>query len=252
MSDALRLFGLKTVVTDAGSGIGEAIARTLIKHGAEVLAVDSPSTNIETQFMRVRGITGYALDMNNADAVATLVSKIKSEFGVLDIIVNNYDWHTDKPIEDKDDAELQKLLQRMELRISSLVDAALPMMVKSPAGRIISVGCMRSVFGANASASYEKSRAAIATLTARIAAESGKHGITANYIQPGAVMTPRSRRVFSADKELRDFCIRSSAANRLGETVDVAKVALFLATDDSVFVSGTGIAVDGGMTANET
>lgn len=250
MSDALRLFGLKAVVTDAGSGIGEAIARTLIKHGAEVLAVDSPSTNIETQFKRVRGITGFALDMTSDDAVATLISTVKSKLGVLDIVVNNYDWHTDTPIEDGDDAELNRLLQRMESRISGLVDAAIPMMVKSPAGRIINVGCIRSVFGAGANASYEKSRAALGALTARIAAESGKHGITANYIQPGAVMTPRSRRVFSADKELRDFCIRSSAANRLGETVDVAKVALFLATDDSVFVSGTGITVDGGMTAN--
>ena len=59
-------------------------------------------------------------------------------------------------------------------------------------------------------------------------------------------MTPESRRIFNADKELRDFCIQKSAAKRLGEPIDIAKVALFLATDDSVFVSGTGIVVDGG------
>lgn len=246
MSSALRLFGLKAVVTDAGSGIGEAIARTLVKHGAKVLAVDAPSSAIETQFKSVRGITGFALDMSGADAAATLMSAVKSELGALDIVVNNFDWHTENPIEDTDDAELENLLQKIEARIASVVDAALPLMTRSPAGRIINMGCLRSVFGANASASFEKSRAIIATLTAKIAAESGKHGITANYIQPGAVMTARSRRVFSADKELRDFCIRNSAASRLGETVDVAKVALFLATDDSVFVSGTGIAVDGG------
>jgi len=59
-------------------------------------------------------------------------------------------------------------------------------------------------------------------------------------------MTPESRDVFSRDKALRDHCIASSAAKRLGEPVDVAKVVLFLASDDAVFVSGTGVAVDGG------
>ena len=62
-------------------------------------------------------------------------------------------------------------------------------------------------------------------------------------------MTPESRRVFNADKDFRDYCIQRSAAKRLGEPVDIAKVALFLATDDSVFVSGTGIVVDGGISA---
>ena len=85
-------------------------------------------------------------------------------------------------------------------------------------------------------------------MTRVLAAETGEFAITANYIQPGAVMTPESREVFRKDKELRDNCIRGSAARRLGETVDVAKVALFLASDDAVFVSGTGIAVDGGRT----
>jgi NAD(P)-dependent dehydrogenase (short-subunit alcohol dehydrogenase family) len=59
-------------------------------------------------------------------------------------------------------------------------------------------------------------------------------------------MTPRSRRVFAEDRDLRDYCISLSAARRLGEPVDIAKVALFLASDDSVFVSGSGIRADGG------
>jgi NAD(P)-dependent dehydrogenase (short-subunit alcohol dehydrogenase family) len=87
-------------------------------------------------------------------------------------------------------------------------------------------------------------------LTARLATEAGQHGINVNYIQPGAIMTPDSRRMFKKDKALRDFCIGYSAAKRLGEPIDIAKVALFLATDDSVFVSGTGIVVDGGRSGH--
>jgi NAD(P)-dependent dehydrogenase (short-subunit alcohol dehydrogenase family) len=81
-----------------------------------------------------------------------------------------------------------------------------------------------------------------------LAVEIGEFGITANYVQPGGVMTPDSRDVFRKDKTLRDHCINRSAARRLGEPVDIAKVVLFLASDDAGFVSGTGIAVDGGRT----
>ena len=121
------------------------------------------------------------------------------------------------------------------------------MMKSSPAGRIIILGFNRSVFAKDGTDSYAKSEAAIAELTRRLAAETAEFGINANYIQLGAIMTPESRRVFNNDKELRDHCIQRSAAKRLGEPVDVAKVVLFLATDDSVFVSGTGIVVDGGV-----
>ena len=86
----------------------------------------------------------------------------------------------------------------------------------------------------------------LANLTRALAPETGEFGITANYIQPGAIMTPASRDVFKKDIPLRDYCIRNSASRRIGESVDIAKVVLFLASDDAVFVSGTGVAVDGG------
>ena len=119
-------------------------------------------------------------------------------------------------------------------------------MKSSPAGRIIILGFNRGMFSKDGSGSFAKSQAAIAEVTRRLAAETAQFGINVNYIQPGAIMTPESRRIFNNDKALRDYCISSSAAKRLGEPVDVAKVVLFLASDDAVFGSGTGVAVDGG------
>jgi NAD(P)-dependent dehydrogenase (short-subunit alcohol dehydrogenase family) len=110
------------------------------------------------------------------------------------------------------------------------------------------MGFLRSCFAANGDEANARAERDLADLTRALAAETGEFGITANYIQPGAVMTPESREVFRKDKALRDHCIKSSAASRVGEPVDIAKVALFLASDDAVFVSGTGIAVDGGRT----
>jgi NAD(P)-dependent dehydrogenase (short-subunit alcohol dehydrogenase family) len=119
-------------------------------------------------------------------------------------------------------------------------------MKKSPAGRIINMGFLRSVFAADDVVACAAAEQDLAALTRALAAEIGEFGITANYVQPGAIMTPTSREVFRKDKALRDFCIAMSAAKRVGEPVDIAKVVLFLASDDAVFVSGTGIRVDGG------
>jgi 3-oxoacyl-[acyl-carrier protein] reductase len=247
MADALRLFGLRAVVTGAGGGIGEAIVRTLVKHGAEVLAIDSTNSGIETHFKGVRGVRGAPIDLNAVDAATKVGELASSELGVVDIVVCNLGARSEGPISDGNDEALSSLLARKNDLVEGICRQLLPMMKSSPAGRIIVLGFNRSVFAKDGSDSYAKSEAAIADLTSRLAAEVAEFGINANYIQLGAVMTPESRRVFNSDKELRDFCIQRSAAKRLGEPVDVAKVALFLATDDSVFVSGTGIVVDGGI-----
>jgi NAD(P)-dependent dehydrogenase (short-subunit alcohol dehydrogenase family) len=247
MADAMRLFGMRALVTNAAGGIGEAIARTLIKHGAEVLALDSANSGVDSHFQSVRGIRGAVLELYASDSAERLAELAATELGVVDIVVCNLTPPTDAPINDGDDEALRKLLQRKTELISGICDNLLPLMKNSPAGRIIIIGCLRSTFGLNGGESFRRSEESIAAFTRELAAETGPFGINANYIQPGAIMTPDSRRIFKSDKKLRDFCIAGSAAKRLGEPIDVAKVALFLATDDSVFVSGTGIVVDGGV-----
>ncbi|HEX2138571.1 MAG TPA: SDR family oxidoreductase [Woeseiaceae bacterium] len=240
MAEASRLYGMKAIVTGAASGIGEAIARTFVKHGAEVLAADEPGSGIDATFRRLSGVTALAIDPGAPTMAAKLTQAALDELGGVDILVNNYACDSAAPADPA--AALERLLQQ----ITETSDAALPLLKQSPAGRVINIGCLRSAFGPDGEAALAASEEGLAGLTARQAAEFGGHGITANYLQPGAIMTPQSRAVFDADKAFRDRCIRSSAAKRLGEPLDVAKVALFLASGDSVFVSGTRIAVDGG------
>lgn len=247
MANALRLFGLRAVVTGAASGIGEAIVRTLIKHGAEVLAVDSSNSGIETHFKSVRGVHGAVADLNAPDVATRLSELASSELGVVDIIICNFSLQAESPISDGDDEGLSRIINRKNDLVEGISEQLLPLMKSSPAGRIIVLGFNRSVFAQDGSVSYAKSEAALAELIRRMAADNAQYGINVNYVQLGAIMTPESRRVFSNDKALRDYCIQRSAAKRLGEPVDIAKVALFLATDDSVFVSGTGIVADGGI-----
>jgi len=247
MGDPLRLYGLNALVLNAGSGIGEASARTLIKHGATVLAVDTNNSGVERHFAAVKGITGMAANLVDADQMPALVQEAVDQMGGIDILVNEFPLLFTTPM-DASAEKLERLLQSRAALTLSICRAALPHLKKSPAGRIINMGFLRSSFAADANNAYDRAEQDLANLTRALAVEIGEFGITANYVQPGGVMTPDSRDIFRKDKSLRDHCINASAARRLGEPVDIAKVVLFLASDDAVFVSGTGIAVDGGRT----
>jgi len=250
MGDPLRLYGLNALVTRAASGIGEAIARTLIKHGATVIAIDSRNSGVERHFASVKGITGMAANLTDTEALSQVVSDAAGRFDGLDILVNDFSPHPSTPVA-SGDARLDDMLKTRAALTMAVCRAALPHMKKSPAGRIINIGYLRSTFAVDAAAEAARAERDLGNLTRALAAETGDLGITANYVQPGAVMTPEAREVFRKDKALRDYCIRGSAARRVGEPVDVAKVALFLASDDAVFVSGTGVAVDGGRTYDD-
>ncbi len=249
MGDPLRLYGLNALVLNAGSGIGEASARTLIKHGATVLAADTVNSGVERYFSAVKGITGIGANLVDADQMPVLIQEAVDQMGGIDILVNEFPLSFEMPM-DATAERLERLLQSRAALTLSICRAALPHLKKSPAGRIINMGFLRSCFAADADDAYDRAEQDIANLTRALAIEIGEFGITANYVQPGGVMTPDSRDVFRKAKGLRDHCIKKSAARRLGEPVDVAKVVLFLASDDAVFVSGTGVAVDGGRTGS--
>ena len=244
MAEPLRLYGLKALVTSAADGIGEAVARTLSKHGAKVLAVDSANSGAEQHFESVKGISGYSANLADPATLPDIVEQGVARLGRLDIVVNEFPLKGDAPV--GDDERLAALCRSRAEFIGSICGAAMPHLRKSPAGRIINIGFLRSLFAKDADAAFTQGEDNLAELTLKLGADVGKFGITANYIQPGAIMTPASREVFRKDKSLRDFCIEHSAARRLGEPVDVAKVALFLASDDAAFVNGTGVLVDGG------
>lgn len=245
MGDPTRLYGLNALVLNAGDGIGEAIARTLVKHGAEVVAVAGANSGVEQQYSAVRGITGLTAGLSDADALVDAVERATDILDQIDIVVNDFPMPPGAPRQAVD-AGLDSLLHQRATLMSAVFAAVLPQLKNSPQGRIINIGLPRSCFAIDGEAAYAEAETDLASLTRELAAQTGEYGITVNYIQPGAIMTPGAREVFRKDQSLRDHCIRASAARRLGEPLEVAKVALFLASADAVFVSGTGVAVDGG------
>ncbi len=249
MSDPARLYGLKALVINAAGGIGEASARTLVKHGAKVLAVDSINSGVEQHFKSVKGIDGLSANLTDATRMPALIEQAAEHLGRIDILVNDFPTAVKAPLSDGD-SQYKDLLENRSALIMSVCRSALPQLQLSPAGRIVNIGFLRSVFAVDGADAFARTERDLAELTTALASEIGEFGITANYVQPGAIMTPTSREVFKKELALRDFCIAHSAAHRLGEPIDVAKVVLFLASDDAAFVNGTGVVVDGGSTSS--
>ena len=241
-----RLHQRFAVVTGAADGVGEAVTRMLAQEGATVLAVDAADTGIESRFMRVAGVTGQALDVADAGAPDALRELVDTHLDGLDIFV----WvGPEAPAPDHggaDDTRWDRTLAVSLRPAYRLTHALLPRLRKSPGGRVISVGSVYSSLGAAGLSAYAAAQHGLLGLTRSLAAEVGRDGITVNCILPGAIMTEATREAFRRDTGMRDYWIGKAAVGRLGEPIDVAKVALFLASDDSAFVTGAGIPVDGG------
>lgn len=245
MGDSSRLYGLNALVLNAASGIGEAIARTLVKHGAHVVAADTANSGVEQHFASVKGVTGVNARMTDVDAMRPLVDSAAEKLGGLDIVVNDFPLQPDEPLQ-QIGAQLEGLLQSRNVLTRAICRAAVPLLKNGPQGRIINIGFLRSCFAESGGPAFASAERDLRRITRSLAAESAAFGINTNYIQPGAIMTPASREMFRKQPSLRDYCINASSARRLGEPIDVAKVALFLASKDAEFVNGTGITVDGG------
>lgn len=246
MTGDQRLHGMKAVVTGAAGGIGEAVALLFAKHGAEVLAVDGPESGLEQAFRRRDAILPLPCDLAGEGAAELIMDTVAKRFGGLDILVNGTGVCGDSPAGSAGDEDWQQALDAGLEAMTALCRAAIPYLRKSPAGRIVNIGSVMSSFGDEDRAAYAACRNAVSGVTRSLAGELGRDGITANFLEPGAIVTSSTRQAFRADPAFRDFWIGKSAAGRLGEPLDVAKVALFLASDDAAFVSAQDIRVDGG------
>lgn len=241
-----RLAGLKALVTGAAGTIGEAVVKTLAKNGADVLAVDDAESSIATHYAKENSVVGRAVDYAAGSAAEDILAGVKEGLGVLDIVVHADGIERESGVAadglESWLAELEAGLQQREM----LNRLLLPLLQRSPAGRILHIGVPLALFDPEDTAALAASRHGLGSLTRTLAGELGGFGITVNTVQPGAIMTPALRGFFRTNAALRDWWIQSAAVKRLGEPVDVAKVCLFLATDEAAFVSGQEVLVDGG------
>jgi 3-oxoacyl-[acyl-carrier protein] reductase len=239
-----RLEGKTAIVTGAASGIGRASAELFAAEGARVLAVDRPGSNLKFDNGLIETL---GVDLATAEAPAAIVGKAVSDFGKLDILYNNAGVGSNALAANMTD-EAWDAVQDVNIKaVFRLSREAIPHIVKSPAGRIISTASVMAQGTDYGLAAYCASKAGVLGLMRTLALELGKHGVTANAIMPGAIRTGMTARSFE-DDNIAQIWAKKSVLRRLGEPIDVARVALFLASEDGGFVTGQAIAADGGMT----
>ena len=239
-----RLQDRVAVVTGAASGIGRASAELFAAEGARVLAVDRPGADLS---YADEAIQTLAVDLADAAAPKAVVERALADFEAIDILFNNAGIGSNALVAQMTDEQWDRT-QDVNLRAAfRLTREAIPHLILSKAGRII---CTASVMANGTDyglASYCASKAGVVGLTRTLALELGKWGVTANAVLPGAIRTGMTRQSFD-NPEVAAVWARKSVLRRLGEPIDVARVALFLASDDGGFVTGQAIAADGGMT----
>ena len=245
MTSNMTLRGKKAIVTGGASGIGEAIAHAFLDEGAKVFVLDLPDQGLSEKYKSNTSAATLEQDITAPDAAGKIVERAVEKLGGIDILVNNAGVAMGSSLETTTDELWDQIMGVNVTAMFKISREALPYLKQSSAGRIINLGSIMSDMGGPELFVYGTSKHAVAGMTKSMAVDLGQYGITANYLQPGAIVTALSAPFFE-DKEFRKYWEDKAPVGRLGQPEDVAAAAVFLASDAAQFVSGVGLNVDGG------
>jgi len=252
-SIVMRLENKIAIITGAGSGMGRAASVLFAKEGAKIAAVDINLESAEETVKQVKAGGGNAFAMRvdvskSADTTAMVDETIK-RFGVPHILYNNAGIEGQGGFLAQLTEEAFDKVIAINLRGVWLgMKAALPHMIKNGGGSIINTASIAGLVANRGSAHYCASKAGVIALTRVAAMEYGRYNIRVNAICPGAIDTPMVERINKASGAPPSSGARTSFFGRVGKPEEIAKTALFLASDDSSFATGAPFIIDGGWT----
>jgi 3-oxoacyl-[acyl-carrier protein] reductase len=248
---AVRFKGKVAIVTGSSTGIGEAIALAFGREGASVVLAARTAEKIRSHAGKIKEAGGRALpvrtDISRLGDVEEMVKKSLEEFGRIDILVNNaaYTEVSLKPFADTKPEEWDGEINTTFRGTLNCCWAALPQMTKQSYGRIINITTAGVKTGSQYLSLYGASKAAVAQFTKSLAMELVPYGITVNAVAPGMIKTGALDRVFGED--LLKTHLATQGVSRLGDADEVARVVLFLASDEASYITGQHWSVCGGL-----
>jgi NAD(P)-dependent dehydrogenase (short-subunit alcohol dehydrogenase family) len=242
------LAGKISIITGGASGIGAATARVFAEAGAKVVIGDLQDGSRVAQ--EIGGLF-QRVDVRDADSVKALIDFAVVEFGRLDVLFNNAGIEMHAPLAATDDAQHRNLVDVNLNGVFYGLKFGIQAMARNagPArGSIINTASVAGLVGTPGLGSYNASKHAVVGMTRTAALEMGAMGIRVNAVCPGVIRTPMLGG-FSESEAMIEQLGQAHALRRIGEPIEVARLVCFLASDDSSFITGQAIAVDGGMIA---
>lgn len=251
----MKLQNKVAVVTGAGSGMGKAIVTLFAKEGAKVIAADINQGALDKLVAAITADGGIVrsviANVAKEPDIQNMIDTTVNSYGTLDILVNNAGIMDNfMPAADVTDELWEKVFAVNVTGPMRAIRKALPVFIKKESGVIINIASAGGLLGSRAGASYTASKHAVVGLTKNVGFQYAKLGIRCNAIAPGAVNTNIGSTIFDPNKFGMERAMAGINLNpRMGEPDEIARVALFLACDDSSFVNGTIITADAGWTA---
>lgn len=241
------LKGKTAVVTGGSRGIGAAICKMFAQNGANIALLYAGNTQkaeeTKAQLLQM-GVKAEAYQCNVADAeqVATICKQIIKDFGSVDILVNNAGITKDKLVPMMKVPDFDSVVDTNLNGAFYMIKQVYPVMMKQRSGKIINISSVSGLMGNAGQANYSASKAGLVGLTKSVAKELAGRGVCCNAIAPGFIATDMTENL-SENNQLKDMI----PMKKFGTPEDVAKLALFLASDQSDYITGEVIRIDGGL-----
>lgn len=249
-----RLEGKVALVTGGGTGIGEAIARVFAREGAAVVVtgrrkdmVEAVTRTIEQAGGRALAVAGSVTDEAHARSA---VDQAVRTFGKLDILVNNAAIGVfGKLLHETPDEDWDQMLAINLTGVFRMTRAAIPALLRAGGGSIVNISSVGGVIGFPMSAAYGTTKGGLNAFTRGVALDYAQQGIRCNAICPGLVETPMAQPLID-DQERFAQVLDAYPIRRVGTPEEVAKMAVYLASDEATWVTGGAFMIDGGLTAH--
>lgn len=243
-----KLTGKVALVTGSGQGIGREIALTLANEGCDICVSDVNVDIAEetANLVREKGCKAkvYKLDVSNFEIVEDVMAKIVEDFGKIDILINNAGVTKDNLIMRMTEKDWDFVLDINLKGTFNCIKAATRYMMKQRYGKVVNISSIVGVRGNAGQANYSASKGGVIALTKTCAKELGSRNINVNAIAPGFIATKMTEFL---DEKAKEKLVSNIPLNKLGSANDIAKACVFLVSEDSAYITGQTLQVDGGI-----
>jgi len=247
----MRLKNKVAIITGGGTGIGKGIALQFAKEGAYVVICGRRKEPLEETVKLIEYNGGEAIycivDVSSYSQIQELVETTLMKWGQIDILVNNAGIYIPHDIASISEDEWDKVMNVDAKGVFLTSKAVLPHMLKQEKGKIINIASIAGLFGFAKSAAYCAAKGAVVNLTREMALDYAPHGINVNAIAPGVIESDMTKPMLSNEEAKKSF-LEKTPVGRIGTLEDIAYAAVYLASEESDFVVGQTLVVDGGWT----